>query len=115
MQFFSRLSPIRAIQDLRFFLSQRQRHELWFLMLAMVITGLLLIGLLHDSRVEKVYRPNIVYVQQWRLDRTDAQIAAQQKIDQAKKDVEIAAQKKREAELQAQYKRLDDRLTRMGI
>ena len=76
MQFFARMSPLRAVRDLRLFLRQRQKHELIFLFLSIFITGLLLIGFAKDSKIEKEYRPNIVYVQQWTLDRTDAEIKA---------------------------------------
>jgi len=115
MAFFTRFSPFRAIRDLRFFLAQRRPYELGFLALAIVVTGLLLVGFMTDSRVEKVYKPDIVYVQQWRLDRTDAQIRAQQKIDQPIKDKAIAEQKRREAETQAEFKRLDDKLEAWGL
>lgn len=115
MTFFTRLSPFRAMRDLRLFLAQRRPHELGFLALAIVVTGLLLIGFMTDSRVEKAYKPDIVYVQQWRLDRTDAEILAQQKIDQPIKDKAIAEQKKREAETQAEFKRLDDKLEAWGL
>ena len=115
MTFFARMSPLRAVRDLRVFLSQREPHELWFLVAAIVVTTLLIAGFVHDSKVEKVYRPDIMYVQQWRLDRTEEQILAQQKIDQVKKNAEMAAQKKREQDLQAQFKKLDDRMTKWGL
>ena len=60
-------------------------------------------------------RPNIVYFQQWKLDRTDAEIIAQQKIDKPIRDAEIAAQRAREEKLRAGFKRLDDKLTDLGI
>ena len=53
MQFFARLSPFRAVRDLRLFLHQRQKHELFFLFLSVFMTGLLLIGFAKDSKVEK--------------------------------------------------------------
>ena len=115
MQFFARMSPFRAVRDLRLFLHQRQKHELIFLFLSVILTGLLIIGFAKDSSVEKVYKPEIVYVQQWKLDRSDAEIVAQQKVDQVKKDAELAERKKRQDERQAAFKRLDDKLTRMGL
>jgi hypothetical protein len=115
MQFFARMSPFRAIRDLRLFLHQRQTHELVFFVLSVVLTGLVLVAFAKDSKIEKVYRPNIVYVQQWRLDRTDAEIRAQQAIDAPIKQKKIDDQKRREAELQAQFKRLDDKLTKWGL
>ncbi|WP_375248537.1 hypothetical protein [Sphingomonas sp.] len=115
MNFFARMSPTRAYTDLRYFLSTRQAHDWWFLLAAIAITGFLIYAFAHDSYAEKEYKPDIVYVQQWRLDRTDAQIIAQQKIDQAKKEIEQAKLRKQQAETQAEFKRLDDRLTKMGI
>lgn len=115
MNFFARMNPFRALRDLRLFFHQRERHELVFLVLAVVLTGLLIGGFAHDSTVEKVYEPDIIYVQQYRLDRTDEQIVAQQKIDQAKKDKEQAALRARREKTQAEFKRLDDKLEKWGI
>lgn len=115
MQFFARLSPLRAIRDLRFFLAQRRPHELGFLVLAILLTGIVLIGFAKDSAIQPVYRPDIIYVKQWTLDRTDAQIRAQQAIDEPIKQRKLAEERKRQAELQAEFKKLDDRLTKLGI
>lgn len=115
MNFFSRLSPLRAVRDLRVFLSQRQPHELWFLILALTLTGLLLIGFVKDSRVAPVYKRDIVYVEQWTLDRTDAEIIAQQKIDQVAKDARMAEFKARQDKRRAEFKRLDDKLNDLGF
>lgn len=115
MQFFARMSPFRAVRDLRLFLHQRQKHELFFLFVSIVMTGLLLVGFAKDSKVEKQYRPDIVYVQQWRLDRTDAEIRAQQAIDGPIKQKRIEAHEKALAERQAAFKRLDDKMTKWGL
>ena len=115
MQFFARLSPLRAIRDLRFFLAQRQPYELVFLFLAVVITGVILIAFAKDSAIQPEYRPDIIYVKQWTLDRTDAQIRAQQAIDEPIKQRKLDEQRKRQAEMQAEFKKLDDRLTKLGI
>lgn len=115
MQFFARMSPLRAVRDLRLFLHQRQKHELIFLFLSVVLTGLLLIGFAKDSRVEKVYRPEIVYVQQWRLDRSDAEIVAQQAIDGPIKQKRIDEENRRREELRASFQRADDRLKKWGL
>jgi hypothetical protein len=115
MQFFRRFSPFRAYRDLRRFLAQRKPYELGFLALAILLTGLTLIGFYKDSNIEPVYRPNIIYVQQWPANRTDAQIVAQQKIDQVAKEKQEAEVKKREDETRAEFKRLDDKLNKLGI
>jgi len=115
MSFFARLSPFRAIRDLRMFLSQRRPYELGFLLLSVAITGVILVGFAKDSHFEKAYKPDIIYVKQWTLDRTDEQIRKQQIIDQVQIDKDTAERKRQEAALQAQWKRLDDKLNRWGI
>jgi hypothetical protein len=115
MQFFARLSPFRAVRDLRLFLHQRQKHELFFLFLSVFMTGLLLIGFAKDSKVEKVYKPDIIYVQQWRLDRSDAEIRAQQAIDAPIKQKQIEEREKALAERQASFKRLEDKMKKWGL
>ena len=104
-----------AYRDLRFFLGNRQPHELWFLIAALMVTSFLVYAFARDSYAEPVYKPNIVYVEQWTADRTDAEIIAQQKIDgpiEAKRAAEQAA---REKEVQAGFKRMDDKLKKLGI
>lgn len=114
-QFFARMSPIRAWHDLRLFLSTRQPHDFWFLIASITITTFLIWAFVHDSYAEKEYRPKITYFQQWRLDRTDAEIVAQQKIDKPIRDAQVAAQREREEKLRASFKRMDDQMTRLGL
>ncbi len=115
MGMFSRFSPLAAYRDLRFFLGNRQPHQLWFMIAALGVTSFLIYAFVRDSYVEPVYRRNIVYVEQWPADRTDAQIVAQQKIDAPAKTKALAEQKKREDETRASFKRLDDKMTAMGL
>ena len=115
MWFFKRFSPIRAYKDLRLFLSHREPHELYFLIAAMVITGFFIYAFAKDSYAERAYRPEIIYVQQWPANRTEAQILAQQKIDgpiEAKRKAEIKAARERR---QAQFRKLDKAMTDWGI
>ena len=112
---FSRFSPVRAYRDLRLFLRGRQPYELGFLALAMLVTGFLIYAFSKDSYAEREYRPNIVYVEQWPADRTDAQIEAQQKIVAPIKAKAVAEQKAREDAQRESFKRLDDKLKAMGI
>ena len=115
MGLFSRFSPIVAYRDLRLFLSQRQPYEFFFLAAALCVTTFLIYAFMKDSYVEKEYRPKIIYVEQWPADRTDAQIVAQQKID-----APIEAKRKAEADARAKatqdgFKRMNDRLEKLGI
>ena len=54
-------------------------------------------------------------MQQWRLDRTDVEIRAQQKIDQAQKEKDEAELAKEQEKTRAEFQRLDDKLKRWGI
>lgn len=115
MTFLSRFSPVRAYKDLRLFLAQRKPYELGFLALAMGVTGFFIYAFMRNDYVPPPYRPNIIYVEQWRLDRTDAQIRAQQKIDQVKKEQRIAEEEAAKAKTRAEFKRLDDKLDSWGL
>ncbi len=115
MNFLSRFSPIAAYRDLRAFLAERRPHELVFAVLAMTMTLVVISVFARGSTVTTPYKREVVYVQQWRLDRTEAQILAQQKVDQAAKEKQEAETAKQQKELQAQWKRLDDKLKKWGI
>ncbi len=115
MSFFSRMSPWRAYKDLRAFLATRERYELRFLALAMAVTGCLVYAFVHDSHVEPEYKREIVYVEQWSADRTDAQIRAQQAIDAPIKAKRMAQMQAARDKQQAAFKRADDQLTRWGL
>ncbi len=81
MSFLRTISPVHAYRDLRRYLASRKIHELVFLVLAILVTWTIMFALANNSEVQKEYRPNIVYVEQWSANRTDAEIIAQQKID----------------------------------
>jgi len=115
VRYLARFSPIAAYRDLRLFLSHRQPYELWFGILAILITSLVLFAFVKDSHFEKVYKENIVYVQQWKADRTDAEIVAQQKVDQPAIDQRKAEFEAKRKERQAEFKRLDDKLKAYGF
>jgi hypothetical protein len=115
MQFFRHFNILRAINDLRVYLSQESPHKLVFLVLSVVVFGAMLVGFTLDSRQAPVYHREITYVEQWPADRTDAQIIAQQKIDgpaEAKRKAEAEAARRK---LQQDFKRLNDKLEKVGI
>ncbi len=103
MRYFDRFQPRGAWADLRYFLWHEQPYRWVFLILSVMVTVGTLAAFWVDSRFEPEYkRPQIVWVQQWSLDRTDRQIKAQQKIDQAAKDRRLAVEK-REMEERQKY------------
>lgn len=116
MTFLERLSPLRAWRDLRLFLSYRQPYELIFLALAIIVTTVVIAAFYVDSKIEKPYKPpEITYFESWPASRTDAQIKAQQAIDQAKKEKLMAELKAKQEERKAEFKRLNDKLERWGL
>lgn len=109
------VSPRKAIRDLRLFLAMRQKHELIFGFLSVVITALLIAGFYVDSRIDKPWKRDVFYVQSWPLDRSLEQIKAQQAIDMKDK-------KKREAEMEAkrqermrQFQKVEKQLEAIGL
>lgn len=96
-------SPRRAWSDLRAFLRQRGRHQLIAGGLAIVVPAIIVIGFWADAKTNIAPpRRQLIYVNSWSADRSDAEIIAQQKIDQAAKD-EAARERQRA------YKRLEKR------
>ena len=90
-----RFQPGGAWDDLRYFLTHRQPHQWVFFTLAVGLTVLAITAFAHDSAFKPAYHRDIVYVQQWRADRTDAEIIAQQKIDGPKDAARKAAENER--------------------
>jgi len=94
-------SPTAAWRDLKAFLGQQERHKFVFAAIAILIPVVIVSGFYVDSNIKP--EAQIIYVQSWPADRTDEQIKAQQKIDQAKRDKEVAERRR-------QYQELEKRL-----
>lgn len=86
-----------------------RRYKLLFATLSVAITSLIVTGLIIESwwgiEPEGV---QIVYAADFPSNRTDAQIIAQQKIDQA-------ILEKAKAERRRQFQKLDDNMTKLGF
>jgi hypothetical protein len=115
MNFFRRISPIRAFADLYRFLRQRRRHEIVFLVLSFSLTWGMFTAFMIDTRIVRPYKRDIVYVEQWRADRTDAEIIAQQKLDLPKEKAALAAQAKADAQRRLAFKHMNDQLKAVGL
>lgn len=116
MNFLRHFSPLRAWRDLRYYIGTRQRHQLGFMGVALALTYVMVVGVIYESRIPpKPYHRDIIYVQQWPANRTDAEIVAQQKIDgieQTKRENEL---KRLQAERRAQFKKVNDGLKAYGL
>lgn len=94
--------PSVLLRDLRAFLRGEQRYKLLFGLLSLLMPALLIAGFYVDSRRDPPKR-EMYFLPSWPADRPDAEIIAQQKIDQKKK--EAAQEAKRQ-----EYQRLADKL-----
>ena len=109
MSWFPRpASPKALIADLRLFASQRSRYQWGGLAVAIAMPVLIVAGFYHDASQGIAPGPQLIYVDSWPASRTDEQIKAQQKIDQARRE---AALKER----QRQFQKLDKDLKKVGI
>jgi hypothetical protein len=97
------VGPRAALADLRAFMRQRSREQFIGAALAILVTLIIVIEFLVDSKINTAPPPTIVYAESWKADRTDAEIVAQQKVDQAKRDARLK-------EKQRQFQKLEKEL-----
>ncbi len=88
---------------MRSFFRQRSRHQMIAAFFAVAMPIIIVVGFYFDSQTNILPGEQIVYVENWPATRTDAEIKAQQKIDQERLDEAIA-------ERQRQFKEVERRL-----
>lgn len=116
MSFLRSVSPSAAWADVRALFTQRRRHQLGIMGVALALSYVMLMGIIYESKIPpKPYHRDIIYVQQWRADRTDAEIIAQQKIDGVEQTRQARELKRLEAERRAQFKKVNDGLKAYGL
>ena len=104
MSWFPRpVGPRAAFADLRAFLRQREREHYIGAALALLVTIIIIIEFLVDSTINTAPPPRIVYANSWEANRTDAEIVADQKKQQAERK---AAQEERQRQFQKLEKQL---------
>jgi len=104
MSWFPRpVGPRAALNDLRAFMRQRSREQVIGGLLAVLVTTIIVIEFLVDAKINTAPPPQIVYAQSWSANRSDTEIIADQKKDQAAKDA--AAKEK-----QRQFQKLEEQL-----
>ncbi len=82
-------SPRALLADLRLFLASRQRHQLVIAAISLAMPALIIAGFYHDSKTEPP-KPTMYFLPSWPANRSDAEIIAQQKIDQKIKEQRLA-------------------------
>jgi hypothetical protein len=96
-------SPRAAFADLLAFMRQRSREQVIGGALALLVTAIIVIEFIVDAKIGTAPPPRVVTVELYASNRTDADIIADQKKDQAAKE---AAQKER----QRQFQKLENQL-----
>lgn len=108
-------SPKGFLADLKGVFFARHRHGLLFAAASVVMTVIIALLFLGDFKHEKPWKRDVQYVESWEADRTDDIIKAQQKIDQAKRDLAEAELEVRRAEQREQYRKLQKQMQSIGI
>lgn len=96
-------TPRAALRDLGAFMRQRSREQVIGGALALLVTAIIVIEFLVDAQIGTAPPPQVVEVQLYPSNRTDAQIIADQKKDQAIKDAAVK-------ERQRQFQKLENKL-----
>ena len=103
MSWFPRPStPRAAFNDLAAFMRHRSREQVIGACLALLVTAIIVIEFVVDAKMGTAPPPQITYVQLYASNRTDADIIADQKKEQAAAE---AAQKERQRQFQKVEKR----------
>jgi hypothetical protein len=96
-------TPLAAWRDFRAFTRQRSREQTIGAALALLVTAIIVIEFLVDAKIGTAPPPQIVEVELYPSNRTDAQIIADQKKDQAERDAAVK-------ERQRQFQKLENQL-----
>ncbi|HEX8840533.1 MAG TPA: hypothetical protein VF750_08715 [Sphingomicrobium sp.] len=96
-------SPVAAFADLAAFMRQRSREQVIGAMMAVLVTLIIVIIFLVDPKVNTAPPQQIVEVELYSSNRTDAEIIADQKKDMAERQ---AAKKEHQRQMQQLAKRL---------
>lgn len=95
--------PSAVLSDLKAFIATGDRdHRTPVAIVSILMPALIVAGFLHDSYTEPA-KPEMTFIASWPADRTDADIIAQQRVDEAKRQAAVA-------ERQRQFKNVERRL-----
>lgn len=97
-------SPVAAFADLAAFMRQRSREQVIGAALAVLATAIIIILFLVDPKINTAPPQQVVEVELYPSNRTDAQIIADQKKDMAERD---AAKKEHQRQMKQLAKQLD--------
>jgi hypothetical protein len=96
-------SPAAVWADLKAFARERSRVQWMAAVVAVVMPMLIVAGFYHDSRANLGTGEQLIYVDSWTANRTDAEIVADQQKRQAEQEAYAA-------ERQRQFQKLENQL-----
>jgi hypothetical protein len=97
------VGPRAALKDLTAFLKQRSREQVIAASLAVLVTIIIVIIFFVDSKINTAAPPQIVYVENYGPERTDADIIADQKKASEERRKAEEARRKEYEKLEKQF------------
>ena len=107
--------PSAAFADLRAFLASREKHQWVFALLSVLITCYFIAFFLVQSQTKEYKPPEIIGLQNYAANRTDAQSKAQQRIEQVKSRAEQSELKQLQESQRRESDKLQKKLGELGI
>lgn len=111
MSVLQKLHPAPAWAWLR----SRKRYQVWAMVISFVLVVAIFFGFIKDSKFLRPYKAEVMYFQSWPLDRSDAEIAKQRAIDDARIARLKAERDKKQKARQAEFQQIDNTLTGWGL
>lgn len=96
-------SPRAAFSDLAAFMRQRSREQVIGASLALLVTAIIVIEFVVDAKIGTAPPPQVTYVDLYPSNRTDAEIMADQKKDQAEKEAAAKARQEQFQKLEKKF------------
>ena len=97
------VGPRAALKDLKAFMGQRSREQLLGATLAVLVTIIIVIIFFVDSKINTAPPPQVIYVENYGPDRTDAEIIADQKKASEERRKAEEARRKEYEKLEKQF------------
>lgn len=95
-------SPRALWSDTRDFFRQRSRHQLIAAVAAVMMPVVIIVGFYYDGQTNIMPGEQLIYAKSWPADRSDAEIIAQQKIDQERRERALAERRRQFQKLERQ-------------
>ena len=97
------VTPAAALRDLAAFMRQRSREQLIGAALAVLATAIIVIEFFVDAKINTAPPPSVTYVELYPSNRTDAEIIAEQKKEQAEKEAALKEKQRQFQDLEKRF------------